>query len=215
MLNIKELQKEVHLRETKYNNTFQEILKIVHKKILNTNQKNNDCYCYYQIPAIIYGLPRFNIHNCLIFLSNELSKNGFRVQTYFPNTLYISWKPEDNPYHRPAIGYYDTNKYPSYNSYLNVESNTKSNKSSSNSKYDLEKNFSTYSLNYHNFPTSNDTNNKLNLSDESLLLGIANPQNLRHVEFKEKKNKLPPNTKDITTYQPDNEIIYNSESLWQ
>lgn len=207
MLNIKELQKEVHLRETKNNNTFQEILKIVHKKILATNQKNNDCYCYYQIPAIIYGLPRFNIHNCLIYLSSELGNNGFRVQTYFPNTLYISWKPENNPYHRPAIGYYESDKYPSYNSMSN---NSSGNKPKKSSNYDVAENFASYSMNYNNFGDKN----KINLSDDSLLMGIANPQNLRQVDFKNKKNKLPPNTKEITAYQPDNEIIYNSESLW-
>ena len=45
----------------------------------------------YIIPKFIYGVPLFNLAECIKYLYEKLTENGFKVYYTHPNLLVISW----------------------------------------------------------------------------------------------------------------------------
>lgn len=101
MLSISQLHKEIEKRESKKIKTYQNVLEKCYERIKTVNSKSNDCYCLYICPTVIFGFPLYNITKCIIYIMDDLIKNGFKVSYTHPNLLYISWKenvkkPESN-----------------------------------------------------------------------------------------------------------------------
>ena len=62
LINIRNLQKDVQNRQSRNVEIYNEILQLVHKKILNTNEKNNDCNCI-QLLLVLESI-NLSIHQC-------------------------------------------------------------------------------------------------------------------------------------------------------
>ncbi len=92
MLNINQLHKEIEIREKRKNKVYQNILEKVYYRIIQTNTKSNDCFCVYVVPTFCYGVPLYNITNCIIYIMEDLINKGFKVNYTHPNLLTISWK---------------------------------------------------------------------------------------------------------------------------
>ena len=71
---------------------FNKILNRVHVRIKTTsNQKINDRCCWYVIPEIIIGVPKYDQAGCIAYVMDKLKDNGFSVRYIHPNTIFISW----------------------------------------------------------------------------------------------------------------------------
>jgi hypothetical protein len=70
---------------------FKKILNRVHVRIRTTSSQYNETCCWYTIPSIIIGLPRFNHTDCVAYVVDALKTNGFRVQLYPPNVIFVYW----------------------------------------------------------------------------------------------------------------------------
>ena len=71
---------------------FNKILNRIHVKIKTTSkQKINEQFCWYVVPEIIIGVPRFDQASCIAFIMDKLKENGFNVRYFHPNTLFICW----------------------------------------------------------------------------------------------------------------------------
>ena len=92
MLNINNLHNEIEKRENRKNKTYQTILEKVQYRIITTNKKSNDCYCFYVVPTFIFGVPLYDMTKCIIFVMEDLIGRGFKVNYTHPNLLFISWK---------------------------------------------------------------------------------------------------------------------------
>ena len=92
MLNINQLHKEIEKREKRKNKVYNTILDKVNYRILSTNTKTNDCFCIYLVPRFLFGVPLYNMTNCIIYIMEELIDKGFKVTYTHPNFLSISWK---------------------------------------------------------------------------------------------------------------------------
>jgi hypothetical protein len=92
MLNINQLHREIEDRMEKKKNVYSKILDLCYQRITNTNKKNNNCYCFFSCPTFMFGVPLYNITNCVIYIMEDLTEKGFQVQYTHPNLLYISWK---------------------------------------------------------------------------------------------------------------------------
>lgn len=86
------------LYESKKNNDlnqlalFQKILNRVHVRIRTTSkQKKNEPYCWYIIPEVIIGVPKYDQAACIAYIMDKLQENGFNIRYFHPNTLLISW----------------------------------------------------------------------------------------------------------------------------
>ena len=93
-INVKNLQTEVEERERRKFNTFDKVLDACYAKILSTNQKNTDCCCLYTCPPVIFGVPLYNVTDCVKYVMDKLIKKDFKIYFTHPNLLFISWKNE-------------------------------------------------------------------------------------------------------------------------
>ena len=59
------------------------------KLVAKLNPLNS--WCFYVIPKFIYGIPLYNLEECLNYIVTHLNKNGFTVNYTHPNLLFISW----------------------------------------------------------------------------------------------------------------------------
>ena len=102
LLDINKLHKEIEKREERKYRVYQKILNKVHIRIITVNKKSNDCYCFFVIPTVIFGVPMYNVENCVIFIMKDLTSRGFQVEYTHPNLLYINWseKPTLNKTNR-------------------------------------------------------------------------------------------------------------------
>lgn len=89
-LNIFDLHRTITEKKEKKNVAFEKVLNMVHNKILACAQ-NKQLSCVYSVPSIVFGYPLFKINDCIEFLIDELSLNGFIAEYYFPNKIYINW----------------------------------------------------------------------------------------------------------------------------
>jgi len=121
-ININKLRNDVELREQKKTKVFDKILELCYHRILNSNQQNKDYSCSYIVPNVVFGLPLYDINDCITFIVNKLIEKGFDVIYAFPTTIHISWKPK-NKYDK-----YDTyDKNDISQSRYNIQKNNKNN----------------------------------------------------------------------------------------
>lgn len=69
---------------------FKKILTQVHRRI-EFSSNSGDNFSIFTIPMYVMGYPLFNRNECATYLINELRENGFEVQSYSDQYLYISW----------------------------------------------------------------------------------------------------------------------------
>lgn len=97
LLDINKLHKEIEKREERKNKVYEMILHKVHMRIVGINKKSSDCYCFFVVPSFIFGVPLYNMNNCIIYIMKDLTDRGFKVEYTHPNLLYINWisKPKE------------------------------------------------------------------------------------------------------------------------
>ena len=72
---------------------YKKILSRIHVRIKTTSRQNvNNQYCWYVVPEIIIGVPKYDHGACIAFLLEKLQDNGFAAKYIHPNLLFISWK---------------------------------------------------------------------------------------------------------------------------
>jgi hypothetical protein len=72
---------------------FNKILNRIHVKIKTiSRQKLDEQFCWFVVPEIIIGVPKYDQGACIAYLVDKLHENGFAVRYIHPNTLFICWK---------------------------------------------------------------------------------------------------------------------------
>ena len=94
-ININKLRSEVELREQRKIKIYEKILDLCYQRILNSNKKNDDYSCTYIVPNVVFGLPLYDVNECVSFIMNKLVEKEFNIVYAFPTTIHISWKPVD------------------------------------------------------------------------------------------------------------------------
>ena len=71
---------------------FNKILNRVHVRIKTTSrQKIDEQFCWFIVPEIILGVPKYDQAACIAYLMDKLKTNGFNIKYIHPKTLFISW----------------------------------------------------------------------------------------------------------------------------
>lgn len=84
-----EYKKEHDLNTLK---AYNQILERVHKQIkVASRQKNDNQCCWFVVPEIILGIPKYELNSCIAYIIHELQENGFKIKYTHPNLLFISW----------------------------------------------------------------------------------------------------------------------------
>jgi hypothetical protein len=91
-LNIDELYERKRQHDLKTLELFNKILNRIHVRIKTTSRTRRDeQFCWFVVPEIMIGVPKFDQGACIAYLMDKLTGNGFNVRYIDPNTLFISW----------------------------------------------------------------------------------------------------------------------------
>jgi hypothetical protein len=89
-LNIMDLHRNITAKKNRINESFEKVLKIIHKKIVShANQQK--LACLVEVPTYVYGCPIYDYNVCVEYVFESLQKNGFFVKYFFPKFIYVSW----------------------------------------------------------------------------------------------------------------------------
>jgi hypothetical protein len=91
-LNIDDLYESKRQSDLNKLTLFNKILNRIHIRIKTTSkQRMNEQFCWFVVPEIIIGVPKYDQGSCIAYLLDKLTENGFNVKYIHPNTLFISW----------------------------------------------------------------------------------------------------------------------------
>ena len=91
-LNIDELYEKKRQYDLNQLALFNKILNRIHVKIKTTSrQKIDGQFCWFLVPEVILGVPKYDQGACIAYLMDKLKENGFNIRYVHPNTLFISW----------------------------------------------------------------------------------------------------------------------------
>lgn len=92
-LNMDDLYETKHQSDLLKLKTYKMVLTRIHTRIKVTSRQNNsEQFCWFVIPEVILGAPKYDAPSCVVYVVNELKENGFNVKYTHPNLLFISWK---------------------------------------------------------------------------------------------------------------------------
>lgn len=92
-MNLDELYEKKQKHDLNTLNIYNKILNRIHTKIKNVSRQNMTTqFCWYVIPEMIIGVPKYDHGACTAYIIDKLNSNGFITRYTHPNLLFISWK---------------------------------------------------------------------------------------------------------------------------
>jgi hypothetical protein len=87
--------KRDHSRLRAYN----QLLTTIHQRIYTTSQMSGNAnFITYTVPPFIFGLPKLDLQDCIVYLVYMLRQSAYEVRYTYPNLLYISWRHHEKNY---------------------------------------------------------------------------------------------------------------------
>lgn len=91
-INIDELYEKKRQQDVNKLELFKKILNRIHVRIRTTaRQSIDEKFCWFVVPEIIIGVPKYDQAACIAYIMDTLQTNGFQVRYFHPNTVFISW----------------------------------------------------------------------------------------------------------------------------
>lgn len=91
-INIDELYEKKRQQDLSKLELFKKILNRIHVRIKTTARQNiNEKFCWFVVPEVIIGIPKYDQAACIAYIMDTLQTNGFQVRYFHPNTIFISW----------------------------------------------------------------------------------------------------------------------------
>ena len=92
-VNMDELYEKKKQHDLNTLTIFNKILNRIHNKIKTVSRfQINNQFCWYVIPEMIIGVPKYDHTSCTAYIIDHLRNNGFLIKYTHPNLLFISWK---------------------------------------------------------------------------------------------------------------------------
>ena len=91
-LNIDDLYEKKRQYDLTQLALFNKILNRIHVRIKTISRQSKDeQFCWFVVPEMIIGVPKYDQAACIAYLIEKLKTNGFNVRYIHPNALFISW----------------------------------------------------------------------------------------------------------------------------
>ena len=91
-INLDDLYEKKKQEDLNTVSSYNKILAKIHHQIkIASRQKINNQCCWYVIPEFVFGIPRYDIKSCIVYIIQTLGDNGFKIKYTHPNLLLISW----------------------------------------------------------------------------------------------------------------------------
>ena len=92
-LNLDELFEKKQIHDLATTKNYNAILNRIHNKIKLTSRQLIDThYCWFIVPEVMIGVPKYDVATCISYVIGKLQENGFNIRYTHPNLLLISWK---------------------------------------------------------------------------------------------------------------------------
>ena len=187
-LNMDELYSKKQQQDLNVLANYNKILVRIHNKIKYVSkQLINDQCCWYLVPEMMIGIPKYDHKDCTAFVIEKLRMNGFIVRYTHPNLLFISWRHWVPTYVRNEIKKKTGQAVDEYGNLI------------------INNNDSNNSNNNNNNNNNNNDNDSTNINN----LMFNNKNKASSSSNKEKANDY----KDIKTYKPSGSLIYSNNLL--
>lgn len=195
-LNLDELYEKKQQHDLFTLSSYNKILARIHSKIkLVSRQYIDQHHCWYIVPEVLLGIPKYNHKDCTAFVINKLQDNGFTIRYIHPNLLFISWKHWVPAYVRDEIKKKTGVAIDGYGNELNADKNGTVNGSANQNPFSNSIKTTREPDNY-----QNPDNMVLNL--KNLDLGTKNGSKNNDKQYR-----------DINTYKPEGGLVYNNDML--
>ena len=91
-LNLDDLYEKKKQHDLATTNNYNKILNRIHTKIKTTSRTQLlEQFCWFLIPEMMIGVPKFDQTTCIAYVIDKLENNGFKIRYTHPNLLFISW----------------------------------------------------------------------------------------------------------------------------
>ena len=92
-INIDDLYEKKRQHDLTKLELYNKILNRIHVRIKTVSrQKIDEQFCWFVVPEMIIGVPKYDQGSCIAYLMDKLKDNGFYIRYTHPNLLLISWK---------------------------------------------------------------------------------------------------------------------------
>lgn len=98
-LNPAELYDKRKSKDASRLKAYNKIMEQIYNRIrVSSKLPNSQCYLLYTVPPFIFGLPKIDMEDCMIYLIYQLRHAGYDVRYTPPNMIYISWLHHEKSY---------------------------------------------------------------------------------------------------------------------
>jgi len=99
LLNPTELYDKRRAKDASKLRAYNTILERIYQRIRSMSKlPQSQAYLLYSIPPFIFGLPKLDMEDCVVYLIYQLRHAQYQVRYTPPNMLYISWAHHETSY---------------------------------------------------------------------------------------------------------------------
>jgi len=92
-MNLDDLYERKQQHDLNTLSVYNRILTRIHARVKHVSRQNiKDQFCWYIIPEMIIGVPKYDHGACTAYIIDKLKENGFIIRYTHPNMVFISWK---------------------------------------------------------------------------------------------------------------------------
>tara|TARA_Y100000591_G_scaffold279117_1_gene257511 strand:+ start:683 stop:1273 length:591 start_codon:yes stop_codon:yes gene_type:complete len=92
-INLDDLYEKKREHDLSKLNIFNRLLGRIHNKIkLTSRQKHDEQFCWFVVPEMMIGVPKYDQGAAIAYIMDKLTDNGFVTKYIHPNLIFISWK---------------------------------------------------------------------------------------------------------------------------
>ena len=92
-INLDDLYEKKREHDLSKLNIFNRLLGRIHNKIkLTSRQKHDEQFCWFVVPEMMIGVPKYDQGAAIAYIMDKLTTNGFVTKYIHPNLIFISWK---------------------------------------------------------------------------------------------------------------------------
>ena len=88
-INIDDLYEKKRQIDVNKLELFKKILNRIHVRIKTTARQNvNEKFCWFVVPEVIIGVPKYDQAGCIAYIMDTLQANGFQVKYFLQNLIF-------------------------------------------------------------------------------------------------------------------------------
>ena len=127
-INLDDLYERKKQHNISTTNSYNTVMNRIHNRIKTTSRLQlTEQHCWFIIPEMMIGVPKYNIAECISYVIDKLQKNGFKIRYTHPNLLFISWSHWVPDYVRTEIKKKMGVVVDGYGNIINEDTNTSEN----------------------------------------------------------------------------------------